>query len=171
MVVACPPPLCVALLHCAPRSAVLLCGADGGRTASSIIPAVDAALIARVKSEIWRTSGPEAAAGMVEEQTAAMASTLQRLVRVIDAQDKSPEAADLMLSQETLDRAIAPQLPLLLLRGFPSLMREALAEVRLAFDCCVAWSRQAQRDACGGVSTAASTAAGTAANLHPVVTL
>ena len=88
------------LLHrgvppCSIRTRTLVgCGAEpGGQIqpsqlpayASALTPTVDAALIEKVKSDIWRTAAGDPSLDLRVEQTQAMSSTLCRLVRIVDA--------------------------------------------------------------------------------------
>ncbi|KAL1508291.1 hypothetical protein AB1Y20_004403 [Prymnesium parvum] len=102
--------------------------ACAGGAAPSPSPLVDAALIETVRRDIWRTSGADTAARLVGEQTEAMSTVLTTLARL--EEERAARGERLSPPDEMLHRVIAPHLPLLLLRGFPSLLREALAETR-----------------------------------------
>lgn len=133
-------PLLLLLRHAVPlaRAPPVLCvDSDRPANAGGLVPVVDAALVDAVKGDLWRTASADPSIDLRGEQTQAMATVLGRLVRVVDEAEaaaaasgrKRPEGSQPALSQQALDAAIAPQLPLLMLRGFTAMVREALTEV------------------------------------------
>ena len=96
-------------------------------------PEVNDELIEQVRAMVWRTAEPSLASELREEQRGAFVTTLRRLVAMHEAQEAAAvdeEEAAAALGQAELDAAIAPQLPLLMMRGFPTLVRTALSQVK-----------------------------------------
>lgn len=108
---------------------------------SQLVPKVDEELLAQVKQDIWRTSGGDSdSEALVREQIEAVDAVLGKVEVLASAlAASSPDvpaegagAAQLaqLLSTESLNAVIAPQLPLLMMRGYPEAARSALGRVR-----------------------------------------
>ena len=94
-----------------------------------------------MKQDIWRTSGGDGdSEALVREQIEAVDAVLAKVEVLVSALAASSPgvpaegagAAQLaqLLSAESLDAVIAPQLPLLMMRGYPDAARSALSKVR-----------------------------------------
>jgi hypothetical protein len=108
---------------------------------SQLVPKVDEELLAQVKQDIWRTSGGDGdSEALVREQIEAVDAVLAKVEVLVsalaasspDAPAEGAGAAQLaqLLPAESLDAVIAPQLPLLMMRGYPDAARSALSKVR-----------------------------------------
>ena len=128
--------LCSAALLTAVQLARPPAARVGMREGSSLTPRVDDALVAQVKQEIWRTSTTDDVAALACEQVEAVNKVLievEALVNKATVNADSPRGpADVAksLSAEDLNLVVAPHLPLLMLRGYPAIAREALGKVR-----------------------------------------